>query len=368
MVKKMQIKKLIEKFYLRTITDEEIILLLGYLKEKEPQPEILEFYQDIWNESSKINDNIDSQRIYNEMVNRVGAIRKPVTGSPKKTEFIGYVRMTMRYAAVFLLAFGFFWLVNSYILKSTLPSGVLMEQIQTVEVPYGSKSRVVFPDGSSVTLNSGSILKYSSSDFNGNSRSVSMIGEGFYDISKDTTRPFYVITPGIKIKVLGTSFNLKAYPEEDVEEATLISGVIEIYASADTTEQGKPIILKPNQSAVFVKSEKSFRKNAASDKFRPEVTPVRLRTINLQSYSKTEQTISWKENKLIFDNEPFSSIAIKIERWYNVKIVVNNPQLNSVRFSGRFDKETLEEVLNAFVTVTPFNYDIKQNLITISKK
>lgn len=368
MVKKMQIKKLIDRFYLGTITNEEMTLLLSYLKEKEPQNEVLEFYQDMWDESSEFNNNIDSEKIYNEMVNRAGIGKKPVTGSPKKTEFIGYVRLVMRYAAVFILAFGFFWLVNSYFLNRTLPSEVLAEQIQTVEVPYGSKSRVVLPDGSSVTLNSGSILKYSSSEFNGNSRSVSMTGEGFYIISKDSTKPFYVITPGIKIKVLGTTFNLKAYPDEDIEEATLISGVVEIYARADITEKGKPIILKPYQSAVFVKSEQSFQKNDTTDLFRQEIAPVKLRTINLQSSSKTEQTISWKEDKLIFDNEPFSSLVIKIERWYDVKIVVNYPELNSARFTGKFDKETLEQVLNALITVTPFNFDIKQNLITISKK
>jgi ferric-dicitrate binding protein FerR (iron transport regulator) len=236
-----------------------------------------------------------------------------------------------------------------------------------MEVPYGSKSRIVLPDGSVVNLNSGSSLKYSSSDFNSGSRSVLLTGEGFFSVTKDSKRPFYVTTPGIKVKVLGTTFNVKAYPDENIEEATLVSGMVEIYASSDKTEKGKPIVLKPNQRAVFLKSENSFL-TSDSAMVSPVTTPVKLKTINLQSSSMTEQTISWKENKLIFDNEPFSSLLIRIERWYDVKIEVNYPELNSARFTGKFDKETLEQVLNALVTVTPFNYNIKQNLITISKK
>jgi ferric-dicitrate binding protein FerR (iron transport regulator) len=288
------------------------------------------------------------------------------TGSSKEIIFKGYVRLIMRYAAVFILAFGLSWLVHSHFRnKTSIPP--ITDQIQKMEVPYGSKSRIVLPDGSVVNLNSGSNLKYSSSDFNSVSRSVLLTGEGFFSITKDSTRPFYVITPGIKVKVLGTTFNIKAYPDENIEEATLVSGKVEIYASSDKTEKGKVIVLKQNQSAVFVKSENNFHTKDSTDIFRLGTAEVKLRKVNLPSSSRTEQTISWKENKLIFDNEYFSSLVVKIERWYDVKIVVNYPELNSARVTGKFDKETLEQVLNALITVTPFNYNIKQNLITISK-
>jgi len=367
----MQIKELIEKFYLGKLTNDEIIFLLNYLKDKEPQHEVLLYYQDLWDKSNEHNNYIDSKRIYNKVVSKVdfsGIGLKAATESPKKLVFRGYVRTIMRYAAVFVFAFGLFWLLQSYLFnKPTTPHMPVAEQITRVEVPYGSKSRVVFPDGSVVTLNAGSSLTYPSSGFDSVSRSVFMTGEGFFSVTKDPTRPFYVTTPGIKLKVLGTTFNIKAYPDDNIEEATLVSGKVEIYARSDKTEIGKPIVLKPNQSAVFVKSENNFRTNKTTDKVRPEIAPIRLKTVNLQSSSKIEQTISWKENKLIFDNESFSILAIKIERWYNVKIIVNYPELQTARFTGKFDKETLEQVLKALVTVTPFNYNIKQNLITISK-
>ena len=368
MENKMQIEKLIKNFYLGTLTNEELTFLLNYLKDKEPQHEILGFYQNMWDRAAEFNSDIDSKKIYNQIVKTIGVLeggRMPATGSSKEIIFIGYVRLVMRYAAVFILAFGLSWLVHLYFWNRTA-TPTMADQIQTMEVPFGSKSRIVLPDGSVVTLNSGSSLKYSSSGFNSGSRSVSLTGEGFFSVSKDSTRPFYVTTPGIKVKVLGTTFNIKAYPDENMEETTLVSGKVEIYASSDKTEKGKPIVLKPNQSAVFLKSENKFLTNN-SGIVSPVTIPVKLKTVNLQSSSKTEQTISWKENKLIFDNESFGSLAIRIERWYDVKILVNYQELNSSRFTGKFDKETLEQVLNALVTVTPFNYNIKQNLITISK-
>lgn len=367
----MQIEKLISKFYLGTLTNEELTFLLDYLKDKEPQHELLDFYQNVWDEAAELYGEINSERIYNKVVRRAGISGgglNPVTERQMKVEFSGYVSTIMRYAAFFILAFGLSWLVHSYLPdRTTAPPVIIAEQVQTVEVPYGSKSRIVLPDGSVVNLNSGSSLKYSGSGFNSSSRSVYLTGEGFFNVTKDSERPFYVTTPGIKVKVTGTSFNVKAYPEENTEEATLVTGKIEIYASSDRTETGKVIPLKPNQSAVFLKSKNDFL-TKDSNMFNQENIPVKLISVNLQPYSRTEQTFSWKESKLVFDNEPFSSLVTKIERWYDVKITVNFPELQSVRFTGKFDKETLEQVLNALVTITPFNYSIKQNHITIYRK
>jgi hypothetical protein len=155
--------------------------------------------------------------------------------------------------------------------------------------------------------------------------------------------------------------------DENIEETTLISGMVEIYASSDKSETEKPIVLKPNQSALFLKSENNFLP-VNSVIASPSTVAVKLKTVCMQSSSKTEETISWKENSLVFDNECFNSLVVKIERWYDVKIEVDYPELNSARFTGKFDKETLEQVLNALKTVTPFHYNIKQNQVSISKK
>ena len=324
MENQVQIEKLIEKFHLGTLSNEELAFLLNYLKDQEPQHEVSVFYQHIWDRESEFNPDIDSKNIYDQVISNIGITGAgliPATESPKGVKSGGYVIRIMQYAAVFIVAFLISWQVHSYFGDETVTPPIV-NQVHNMEVPYGSKSRIVLPDGSVVDLNSGSGLKYSSSDFNSDSRSVSLTGEGFFSITKDSARPFYVTTAGIKLKVLGTTFNVKAYPDENMEEATLISGKVEIYASSDKTENGKPIVLKPNQRAVFLKSQNYFLTND-SLVTNPLTSPVKLKTINIQSPSNIEQTISWKENKLIFDNESFSSLIIKIERWYNVKIIVN---------------------------------------------
>lgn len=370
----MHIKELIENFYQGKLSKEELTYLLNYLKDNEPQYELLFLYQKKWDEASELNTNIDSERIYNRIVSKVDSriVNKgnggmiPVKGSPERKILRKYIITTIGYAAVFVMAFGLSWLVHSSFGNKTANS-IIVDQIQTVEVPYGSKSHIILPDKSIVTLNSGSSLKYSSSDFDAGRRSVALTGEGFFNVSKDTKRPFYVITSGIKVKVLGTTFNIKAYADENIEETTLISGKVEIFSSSDKTEQGMPIVLRPNQSAVFVKSENTIHKNDNTERVNPENSIVKLRKIDLMSSSKTEQTISWKENRLVFENESFSTLVIKLERWYDVKILVTYPELNSTRVTGKFDKETLEQVLKALATVTPFRYDIKQNHVRISK-
>lgn len=371
MENKMQIEELIKKFHLGTISNEELTFLLSCLKDKKPQHEILVFYQNMWDKPDEFNSDINSEKIYNQIAKTIGISPDETSSEIKKAKgalYIRQFRLALKYAAVFIFAFGLSWLVHLHFSNRTTISPVsVAEQNQTIEVPYGSKSRVVLPDGSVVNLNSGSILKYSSSDFNSDSRSVFLTGEGYFSVTKDSERPFYVTTPGIKLKVLGTTFNLKAYPDEETEEATLVSGKVEIYASYDKTEIGKPIVLKPNQKAVFLKSNKRILP-VDSAIISQTIFPVKLQAVKLQPKSITEQTISWKENQLVFNNEPFSSLVTRIERWYNVKILVNYPELNLARFTGKFDRETLEQVLNALVTVTPFNYNIKQNLITISEK
>jgi transmembrane sensor len=368
----MQIKELIEKFYLGSLTDDEMVLLLNYLKEKEPQHEILSYYQGVWDKSSEVDIDIDSKGIYDKVIGAV--VISPVemeteAESPDTIDFKSYIRTFMRYAAVFVVAFGLFWLTQSIFIKKTSTSPMAMKkQVTRIEVPFGSKSRVVLPDGSVVNLNSGSSLTYSISNFDSVNRSVFLIGEGFFNVTKNAERPFYVNTHGMKLKVLGTTFNVKAYPDDNTEEATLVTGKIEIFASTDKIESGKPIVLKPNQMAIFDKSKNNLHSSSKTDLANTEIVPAKLRAVSSQPALKINQTISWKEDMLTFDNENFIDLIKKIERWYDVKIVVNDPGLLSARFTGRFDKETIEQVLNALVTIAPFNYSIKQNLITISKK
>ena len=372
----MDLNQLIKKLEKDALSNCEIAYLMERLKRPEPDSELNEILGKAWKDAERENIELDSDDIFKKVLEQIiekneGYLEPSKSGivsAKRKTPLGKYRDLTLifvRYAAVILLSFGLFCLIKPF---STKPSAIqYLSQSQSVEVPYGSKSKVELPDGSIVILNSGSRLSYTTDGFNSEKRNVNLEGEGFFNVVKDSVKPFYVRTQGMLVKVLGTTFNLKSYSDETTEEATLVNGSLQIYVGAGLNEKGEALLLRPNDKAVFNKLESEPVKQKISSVSIPEAR-VELRAVELQNDSKMEQVISWKNNRLIFDNEPFETLLIKIERWYDVNFIVNYPELRYARFSGKFDKETVEQVMNALASITPFHFEISRNQITIMKK
>ncbi|APS40504.1 FecR family protein [Salegentibacter sp. T436] len=203
----------------------------------------------------------------------------------------------------------------------------------------------ILPDGSKVLLNSGSIIEIAS-DFNDSDRNVYLEGEAFFEIERDTARPFIVNTESnLQVKVLGTSFNIKSYKSDQTIETTLVSGKVELLQN---TKNLPGIALSPDQKAIF---------NKAEDK------------INIEQVS-TAEIISWKEGILIFDNEPIQNVLTSLERWYDVKIEIKDSVINTYTFSGKVQRKTnIEEVLELIEASSPIKYqlDKKQKIFILSE-
>lgn len=235
-----------------------------------------------------------------------------------------------------------------------------------ITINPGSRTKVQLPDGSQVWVNSGSHLTYEG-NFKGNTREVQLDGEAYFDVAKDASRPFIVHTSNIDIKVLGTAFNVKAYKTEPTIEATLIHGSIEVI---NKSEPGSAkIMLKPHEKLVYnkyvikdIKDQKADIKPVA-DSFSIIIKPLRK---NIADNDIVET--AWVYNKLIFEDERFADLALKMERWYNVKISIENEKLKDYRISGTFVNETAEEALKALQLLVPFSYSIKNNEVKIIKK
>ena len=235
-----------------------------------------------------------------------------------------------------------------------------------ITINPGSRTKVQLPDGSQVWVNSGSHLTYEG-NFKGNTREVQLDGEAYFDVAKDASRPFIVHTSDIDIKVLGTSFNVKAYKTEATIEATLIHGSIEVI---NKSQPGSAkIMLKPHEKLVYnkylikdIKNPKADIKPVA-DSFSIIIKPLRK---NIADKDIVET--AWVYNKLIFEDERFADLALKMERWYNVKISIEYEKLKNYRISGSFVNETAEEALKALQLLVPFSYSIKNNEVRIIKK
>lgn len=219
----------------------------------------------------------------------------------------------------------------------------------------GSRVSFNLPDGSRGWLNSGSTLKYSM-NFRDN-RLVELEGEAYFDVVKSKVQPFYVKTSDIQIKVLGTRFNVKSYPDDKVVEATLISGLVEIETLSVDEKERRKLTLMPNQKATFRKSsgQLSTQKNQT-----PSLSSQGVKEIGIYENIDPVPITSWKDSKLIFVNEPFESLLVKLERWYDVKITVRDSALMKLNYTGRFENETVEQAFNAIKVATP-NIDYKMN-------
>ncbi|MET0463329.1 MAG: FecR domain-containing protein [Chitinophagaceae bacterium] len=247
--------------------------------------------------------------------------------------------------------------------------GVIASQPKVNEVVAGRgiRSKMVLPDGTQVWLNSDSKLLYSAG-FSDSTREVELEGEAFFDVVKDPAHPFIVHTSAIDIKVLGTAFNVKSYSQDKTIETTLIHGLIEV------TNKTKPelpkIILKPKEKLVFNKF--AGMESAGADmanfdtKTRTAAAAIAITALPPHIADTSLVETSWVYNRLIFEGDTFQEVAVKMERWFNTRIHFRNEKVANYRLSGSFDKESMEEALQALQYIAPFQYKINNNEVEIT--
>lgn len=276
----------------------------------------------------------------------------------------------LRYAAVFVIAFGLSWAIQKITADSAGTSGAFASpQFTEILVPYGSKAKVKLPDSSSVWLNAGARMKYRA-NFENNIREVHLQGEGFFDVVKDSLRPFIVSGNGIDIKVIGTKFNLMANADDNLIEATLVEGAIEVLGMTDPNTQSN-VILKPGQKLTLYKENDKYAVHSIQEAgllIAEEMkSPVKIRNAKLVEKTNVEITTAWTENKLVFVKERFEDVKTKLERWYGVEIEVKDKEILDYRFTGTFEKQTFEQAMNALSKAASCRFKIDKNKVVITK-
>lgn len=224
-------------------------------------------------------------------------------------------------------------LASLWVFNKTSSTGYFKEQLvyNTVEIPLGMRSSMILPDGTSVWLNAGSSLKYPVV-FEGGNRQVELSGEAFFEVKKDRRQPFIVSTSDMDIKVLGTSFNCSAYPENEKIETALVEGIIEI----SKKNANKSFRLNPGELAILSKDERTIGKSKA----------------NLDKH------ISWKAGKLVFRDDPMTRVLEKLGRWYNVEFQVEDQEILAYVYSATFSGESLDQVLEMLSLSAPIHYKL----------
>ena len=225
-----------------------------------------------------------------------------------------------------------------------------------ISTRYGSTTDIILPDGSKVWLNAGSKLTYDKT-FGEVTRNVVLTGEAYFNVVHNAEKPFVIHTSAMDIKVLGTEFNVKSYPDENTTEASLIRGSIEVTL---THKRGEKIVLKPSEKLVVSNEEIETDSIAAPVKKTLKHTePIySLARLNYFSLDSTILETSWVYNRLIFEDESFEEVATKMSRWYGVKFEFDNTEVQNLRFTGNIKNESVEEALKAMQITADFSFRI----------
>lgn len=205
-------------------------------------------------------------------------------------------------------------------------------------VPYGKRFEIELSDGTIAFLNAGSTLKYPVKFETGKSRGLNLRGEAFFEVTKDSLRPFIVNTSNsFNVKVLGTKFNVSNYTEDLTTDVVLIEGSVELESS------NEQVILEPGFKGSY-----DWKEGGILTK--PVIT---------KAYT------SWMQGELVFRNVTFENIIKKLERHYDVSIINHNLKFAQKEFNANFGNEPIEVVLNYFKNTYGINYTINQNKITL---
>lgn len=232
----------------------------------------------------------------------------------------------------------------------------------TVITKKGSKSNIQLPDGTTVWLNSDTKIKYDEM-FRNELREVELEGEAFFDVVRDPQRPFIIHTRTVDIKVLGTAFNVRAYANEKSTETSLIRGEVEVTLLKNPE---KKIVLKPNEK-LLVNNNEELAEVLNNEKMAAASTKDVSITVGKVHFEKKDSTAleaMWTKNKLVFDAETLEEVAQKIERWYDVRVVVDE-RVKQTEYSAIFDNETLAQVMEALKFTGNFDYTISKNQVNI---
>ncbi|ABQ06268.1 FecR family protein [Flavobacterium johnsoniae] len=203
----------------------------------------------------------------------------------------------------------------------------------------GERAKVTLSDGTQIWLNAGSFLKYPK-EFKGNTREVYLTGEAFFDVAKDKKHPFIIHTDKMDTKVLGTSFNVQAYPDQTTQEVSVLTGRVNVKSTV--TEEN--VYVTPGQKVVF--KSKNNKLQAFKD--------IPVNTISL-----------WRKNIMVFEETPLPEVIATINRNYNVAIEIKNKNLNALKINAYFKELSADQVVALVCNIVNAEYKVEGGVYKI---
>lgn len=317
----LPIESLIAKYFSRETSAEENHFLLQWVQESEEHQEIFNAYQEVWKnylpdeslifDRSKAKDKIEKQLLEEKRFKR-------------KKQFRNYFKI----AASIIIILG---ISSLFYFNQFQPTKTISKSTE-----YGQKMRITLPDGSLVNLNSGSTLSFPE-HFSNDERAVILTGEAFFQVIRNEEKPFIVKTQNLTTTVLGTSFNINAFD-------TITNSVAVVSGSVKVENSRQAMILNPNQQSSQINGT------------------LKMEKVNAQNL------VGWTQGVLRFEDSDLENVIKSLERWYGVKFILKNSELQKCKFTGQFQNEKLINVLNVLREALSITYEVKSKDIIITGK
>jgi len=367
---KENINNIIVKYFSGRVNEEERLILLSWLEESTENKAYFEKQRAVWLMTGIQNKDLDKKK--KKVWKKINSQDRSIDFLSRSKPNLSGLNRIIAAAAVISILLAIGAIIVS--LNSNLSfEGVRIVRtdlsIDTLKIysPSGSRTQVDLPDGSKVWLNGDSRIGFHTKN-NKRIHEVFLSGEAYFDIAKKSDKQKFIVnTSDILIEVHGTSFNVKAYPEEGIIETTLAEGQIKMRRNSNRINNGS-ITLMPDQQVLFIKDNSRISREkmeSLSRKFNIDLSNeekaigqfLSLQDVNTELYS------AWKDGHLVFQGETFQSIIIEFERWYGVDIELNNEKLKDITFTANFKNETLNQALHALMLTHPFEFsqDIEKN-------
>ena len=327
-MKKENIEEILTKYVNGTYTKEELEILIEAARGRKDDEAFEQNMDNIWEEAESVEETTLQIKKHEE---EAKYLLKQISRFPKTFT----LKPFLKYVAVILFMIIGAWTVY-YVSEEIMTDEVAYI---TVSVNKGERQRVTLPDGTGVILNSNTRLKYPV-DFEGKTRSVEIDGEGFFDVAKDPDKAFIIHTADADIRVLGTSFNVKAYNEDEAVAISVKTGRVQVDIENATLK------LLPNEQLVLERTSREYSKH------NEDIRKVML----------------WTDGKLYFNKASIQSVALELQRIYDCKIELDFEIMHDDYLYGVHDNQSLEAVLKSIKYSTGIDYRKEGKRIILYRK
>jgi ferric-dicitrate binding protein FerR (iron transport regulator) len=319
--------QLLQKFLRGSITDQELKSLFVWLNSEKGSLEYEMLSNEKWlsNEFETV-ENIDSSILFSRIEAKIRD--KQLLG--RKQFFISVRNAAAIFILGLLIPLMYFTVLNP--LKNNKKVVYIKESLSSEKI-----RKMTLPDGTAVWLMTGSTITYPSNFSGSKTRNVEVKGEAFFNVAKDSLHPFILNLGEVGVKVVGTSFNVMNYDDEDQVHVVLKTGKVDLFKGEYNPDK-QFVHLVPGQLVTYKKGEPEF---LVSD-------------VDVAKYT------SWTEGILLFRDDPLAEVLKKLGRWYNITVEINDQEVSDFPFTATIRNENLDQIVDLLQYSTPFKYSMSK--------